>query len=136
MVELMMDLRDNARERGKQRSAERARLAEAVIEKRIEWQREMREAGDIADDLFMREGNGLTMRCVEEADRALEQMEYLRQELVQILIADRRHQTERGPDLTALNRMLGELAMLTSRVREKDDDKLRGVLLLQKDENR
>lgn len=105
---LTKKLLKQARARGRQRSQERVEIEAAAMQDLAEYHKERAEVG--VNDPFMNEGQATALRCLREVATATEQLEYLRQELLAILLTNRQHQTERPPELGGLARDLGELA--------------------------
>lgn len=106
------ELLDESRERGKARFAERKEIESRSLNLRLEVQRTNEEIGQHAMGAVTSEALSTAERAIHKVDQAIETLEHLRFELVQIAIGERWHQVERPPQIDDLARELGELAAL------------------------
>jgi hypothetical protein len=108
----MQDLLDESRERGKARFAERKEIEFLSLNVRLEVGRANEEIGQHSMGAVTSEALSTAERAIHKVDQAIETLEHLRLELVQIAIGERSHQVERPPQIDDLARELGELAAL------------------------
>jgi len=106
------ELLDESRERGKARFAERKEIESRSLSLRLEVQRANEEIGQHAMGAVTSEALSTAERAIHKVDQAIETLEHVRFELVQIAIGERWHQVERPPQIDDLARELGELAAL------------------------
>lgn len=106
------ELLDESRERGRARLAERQEIESRGFDARCEVRRANEDLGQhaMADTTF--DALSAAERAIGKVDSAMDRLELLRIELVQITIGERWHQTERPPQIDDLVRELGELAGL------------------------
>ena len=106
------DLLDESRERGKTRFAERKEIEAKSFSVRCEARRANEEIGHETMATVTFEALSTAERAVHKVDQAIDTLEHLRLELVQIATGERWHQVERPPQIDDLARELGELAAL------------------------
>ena len=106
------DLLDESRERARTRFAERKEIEEKSFSVRCEARRANEEIGQQTMATVTFDALSTAERTVHKIDSAMERLEHLRLELIQIALGERWHQTERPPQTDDLARELGELAAL------------------------
>lgn len=106
------ELLDESRERGKARLAERQEIESKGFDVRCQVRHANEELGQHAMATTTFEALSAAERAIGKVDSAMDRLDHLRLELVQITIGERWHQTERPPQIDDLARELGELAGL------------------------
>jgi len=106
------DLLDEGRERAKTRFGERKEIESRNLSVRLEALRANEEAGQKTMAAVTSEALSAAERAIHKIDSAMDRMEYLRLEIVQIALGERWNQTERPPQVDDLARDLGELSAL------------------------
>lgn len=106
------DLLDEGRERSRTRLAERKEIEALSFTVRCEARRANEEIGQHAMATATFEALSTAERAMGKVDGAIDHLERLRFELIQIAAGERWHQTERPPDLGDLARELGEIVAL------------------------
>jgi len=111
--DLTVRLHNESVARSKQLRASQDAVESGAIHDHVEYERERAEVGPLGEERFYRSGGIQTgLRALRMVDSAIDQLEYLREELVAVLIGGRDYQTERAPELMALSAELGELKVL------------------------
>jgi hypothetical protein len=103
---------DESRERGKARYADRKEILAEGFKVRLDAVRAAEEMGDEAIAMVTYEALTAADRAITKVDQAIDSLEHLRMELIQILRAQRPVAVERAPQVDDLARELGELAAL------------------------
>jgi hypothetical protein len=103
---------DESRERGKARYADRKEILAEGFKVRLDAVRAAEEMGDEAIAMVTYEALTAADRAITKVDQAIDSLEHLRMELIQILRAQRPVAVERAPPVDDLARELGELAAL------------------------
>ncbi len=106
------ELLDESRDRGKARFAERKEIEAKSFSVRCEARRANEEIGQETMAAVTFEALSTAERAIHKVDQAIETLEHLRLELVQIAIGERWHQTDRPPQIDDLARELGELTAI------------------------
>ncbi len=110
-------LLDESRERGKARFADHEEIWAKSFSIRSEVRRANEEIGQEAMGAVTFGALGAAESALQKVDQAIDALEHLRMEVIQIAIGERWHQTERPPQIDDLARELGELTALL-KVRE------------------
>ena len=103
---------DESRERSKARYAERKEIEEQGFKVRLGIVRAEEEIGTDGVAMVTYEALNTADRALTKVDQAIDSLEHLRIELVQIMRLERPYSTERAPQVDDLARELGELAAL------------------------
>jgi hypothetical protein len=103
---------DESRERSKARYAERKEIEEHGFKVRLGIVRAEEEIGTDGVAMVTYEALNTADRALTKVDQAIDSLEHLRMELVQIIRLERPYSTERAPQVDDLARELGELAAL------------------------
>jgi len=103
---------DESRERSKARYAERKEIEEQGFKVRLGIVRAEEEIGTDGVAMVTYEALNTADRALTKVDQAIDSLEHLRIELVQIIRLERPYSTERAPQVDDLARELGELAAL------------------------
>ena len=103
---------DESRERSKARYAERKEIEEHGFKVRLGTVRAEEEIGTDGVAMVTYEALNTADRALTKVDQAIDSLEHLRMELVQIIRLERPYSTERAPQVDDLARELGELAAL------------------------
>ena len=103
---------DESRERSKARYAERKEIEEQGFKVRLGTVRAEEKVGTDGVAMVTYEALNTADRALTKVDQAIDSLEHLRIELVQIIRLERPYSTERAPQVDDLARELGELAAL------------------------
>jgi len=114
------ELLDEGRERGKTRFAERKGIESRSLNLRLEVQRANEEIGQHAMGAVTSEALSTAERALHKVDQAMETLEHLRLELIQVAIGERWHQVERPPQVDDLARELGALLQVREVLARKE----------------